>query len=95
MNINVGELNSIEEIEWEEHIKEVTGWSWMEVGEQIDDVCIDYGYHPDDNRQEATEVLVSRLIDNARDWMLPKYVKKFEKEIKELEEFEHKWNKAH
>ena len=89
------ELNSIEEIEWEEHIQEVTGWTRKEVWEQIDEVCIDHGYHPDDSRQEATEVLVGKVIDNARRWMLPKYIKKFEKEIKELEEFKDEWKKVH
>ena len=43
------------------------------------------------DEQEALERLVLDLNDNARDWMLPKYIKKFEKEIKEIEE----WNKTH
>ena len=84
-------LNSIEEIEWEEHIQEVTGWTESEVGEQINDICIDHEYHPDDNYQEALERLVLDLNDNARDWLLPKYVKKFEHEIKEYEQFEKQW----
>jgi len=85
------QINSIEEIEWEEHIQEVTGWTESEVGEMIEGVCIEHGYHPDDNYQEGLERLVLDLNDNARDWMLPKYVKKFEKEIKVIEA----WNKAH
>ena len=47
-------LNSIEEIEWEEHIQEVTGWSESEVSDKIDEVCHEHGYHADDDRQEAT-----------------------------------------
>jgi len=89
--IDEDELVYLEQIEFEEHIQEVTGWSESEVGKQIDDICIDHGYHPDDNYQEALERLVINLNDNAREWMLPEYVKKFEKEIKEIEE----WNKTH
>jgi hypothetical protein len=95
MNMNVGEMNSIEEIVFEEHIVEATGWSWSEFNDMLDEVCREGRYHPDDDRQEAVEQLAINLTENARRWMLPKYVKKFEKEIKELEEFEHKWNKAH
>tara|TARA_R110002074_G_C12143026_1_gene629359 strand:- start:293 stop:565 length:273 start_codon:yes stop_codon:yes gene_type:complete len=87
MNMNVGEINSIEEIEWEEHIQEVTGWSESEVSDKIDEVCHEHGYHADDDRQEATEVAVQDIIDDAREVMLPKYVKKFRKEIEAHEKW--------
>ena len=91
MNMNVGEINSIEEIEWEEHIQEVTGWSESEVGDMIDEICYENGLHADDDRQEASHLLGIDVLDNARDWLLPKYIKKFEHEIKEHEAFEKHW----
>lgn len=89
--IDEDEIVYLEQIQFEEQIVEVTGWSWLKFNDMLDEVCRDGMYHPDDDRQEAIEQLVLDLNDNARDWMLPEYVKKFEKEIKEIEEC----NKTH
>jgi len=85
------QLESLHDLEREEDIQELTGWSSMEVSEMIDEICYHSGLHADDDRQEANQLLGIDVYENARDWLLPKYVKKFEHEIKEYEQFEKRW----
>ena len=84
-------LESLYDLEREEDIQELTGRSTMQVSEMIEEICYHNGLHPDDDRQEASHVLGIDVLDNARDWLLPKYIKKFEHEIKEHEAFEKHW----
>jgi len=84
-------LESLYDLEREDDIQEVTGWSESEVGDMIDEICYENGLHADDDRQEASHLLGIDVLDNARDWLLPKYIKKFEHEIKEHEAFEKQW----
>ena len=85
-------LESLYDLEREDDIQEITGLTSMEVSEWIDDVTIDARLngsflHADDDRQECCEIIVQEIIDNARHLLSPKYVKKFEHEIKEQEDF--------
>ena len=85
--IDEDELVYLEQIEWEEHIQEVTGWSESEVSDKIEEVCRDYGLHADDDRQEAIEKAIQDIIDDAREVMLPEYVEKFKEEIEAHEKW--------
>ena len=84
-------LESLHDLEWEEDIQQLTGWSSIKVSNMIEEICYHNGLHPDDDRQEASQLLGIDVYHNARDWLLPKYVKKFEHEIIEQESYERQW----
>ena len=90
-------LESLQDIYTEDDILKVTGLTKTEVSEWIDEVVVDARViggtflHADDDRQECCEIIAGEIIDDARNLLLPKYVKKFEHEIKEHEDFMKNW----
>jgi hypothetical protein len=85
-------LESLYDLDCEKDIQELTGLTSMEVSEWIDDVTVDARVngvflHADDDRQECCQIIAEEIMDDARHLLLPKYVKKFEHEIKEHEDF--------
>jgi hypothetical protein len=66
-----------EDMMWEEDIVKFCGWSMERVQEEIHEIAIETGWHEDDDRQDILECLVGKILDDAKEYLLPKYYKQF------------------
>jgi hypothetical protein len=66
-----------EDMMWEEDIVKFTGWSMERVQEEIHEIGIETGWHEDDDRQDILESLVGKILDDAKEYLLPKYYKQW------------------
>ena len=64
---------TVEDMEWEEDIVRFCGWSMERVQEEIHEIGIETGWHEDDDRQDILESLVGKILDDAKEYLLPKY----------------------